>query len=212
MSTKTDFDQYVQTHFRWNFSVNLVDIAFYTFAVNLVSRQTIMPLLVSRLTPSKIAIGLVSAVYSLGFLLPQLLAANFTEGLRRKKPFVMLLGSLGERVPYLLIGLAVWWLGESAPVVALVALFLLLATTAASAGMATPAWFDLVAKVIPVGKRGLWSGVGHSLGAFLGIAGAALAGLILERWAFSTRLRSLLLPGFRGYGHILVRVGPQPRA
>ena len=184
MSTKTDFDQYVQTHFRWNFSVNLVDIAFYTFAVNLVSRQTIMPLLVSRLTPSKIAIGLISAVYSLGFLLPQLLTANFTERLRRKKPFVMLLGSLGERVPYLLIGLAVWWLADSAPEVALVALFLLLATTAASNGMAAPAWFDLIAKVIPVGKRGLWSGVGHSLGAVLGIAGAALAGLILERWPF----------------------------
>jgi MFS family permease len=184
MAQADSLERQVESNLRWNFIVNLLDITFIMFGLNLVSQSTIMPLLVSELTPSKIAIGLIPAVYSLGYLLPQLLTANFAESLPRKKPFVMVLGGLGERTPYLLIGLVVWWLGRSAPMVALAAFFLLLATSAASNGTATPAWFDMIAKVIPVRVRGLWSGLGHSLGAFLGIAGAAVAGRILATWAF----------------------------
>ena len=184
MSDETSFHREVEANFRWNFSVNLVDIALIMFGLNLVSQATIMPLLVSQLTSSKIAIGLIPALYSLGYLLPQLLTASFAERLLYKKPFVMLLGGLGERGPFLLIGLVVWSLAGPAPAVALVVFFLLLAISAICNGVATPAWFDLIAKVIPVHKRGLWSGVANSLGAFLGIAGAALAGRILTDWPF----------------------------
>ncbi len=184
MAQADSLQRQVETNLRWNFVVNLLDITFIMFGMNLISQSTIMPLLVSELTPSKIAIGLIPAVYSLGYLLPQLLTASFAESLPRKLPFVMVLAGLGERVPYLLIGIVVWWLGRSAPMVALTAFFLLLATSAASNGTATPAWYDMIAKVIPVHRRGLWSGLGQSLGAFLGIAGAAVAGRILATWIF----------------------------
>jgi MFS family permease len=178
------YEHHVQANFRWNFAANLWDIAFITFGLNLVSQTTIMPLLVSELTTSRVAIGLIPAIYSFGFLLPQLLMANFSEGLRVNKPFVMLLGGLGERVPYLLIGLAILWLGRPAPALTLALFFLLLTTTAASNGMATPAWFSMIAKVIPIHRRGLWSGTARSLGALLGIAGGALSGRLLANWPF----------------------------
>ena len=107
MAQADSLQRQVETNLRWNFVVNLLDITFIMFGLNLVSQSTIMPLLVSELTPSRVAIGLIPAVYSLGYLLPQLLTANFAESLPLKKPFVMLLGGLGERVPYLLIGLVV---------------------------------------------------------------------------------------------------------
>lgn len=166
------------------------------FGLNLVSQATVMPLLVSQLSSSKVVIGLIPAIYSLGYLLPQLATASFTERLRRKKPFVMLVGGLGERGPFLLIGLAIWWLARPAPAVTLVIFFLLLAASAASNGMATPAWFDLIAKVIPVHRRGVWSGLGHSLGALLGIAGAALAGRILSAWPFPSNFGLCFLLAF----------------
>lgn len=184
MIDTSNFREQVVKNLPWNFSVNLVDITFITLGLSLVSRETVMPLLVSKLTDSKIAIGLVPAIYSFGFYLPQLLTASFAERLRRKKPFVMLLGGLGERGPYLFIGLAIWWLAEPAPLAALGAFFLLLATSAFSNGIATPAWFDMIAKVIPVRRRGLFSGVGHSLGAFMGIVGAIFVGQILDSRAF----------------------------
>ena len=119
----TDTLQQVERNFTWNFSVNLIDITFITLGLSLISRETIMPLLVSQMTDSKIAIGLIPAIYILGFYLPQLLVANYSEGLKWKKPFVMLLGGLGERVPYLLMGLVVWGLALKAPTLALTLFF-----------------------------------------------------------------------------------------
>ncbi|MBL7201761.1 MAG: MFS transporter [Anaerolineae bacterium] len=184
MADPQSFERQVEANFRWNFAANLWDIAFITFGLNLVSQTTIMPLLVSELTASKVAIGLIPAVYSLGFLLPQLLTANFAERLRVNKPFVMLLGGPGERGPYLFIGLVVLWLARPAPAATLTLFFLLLATSAASNGMATPAWFSMIAKVLPVHRRGLWSGLARSLGALLGIAGGAFSGRLLANWPF----------------------------
>ena len=201
MNEKSDFDRYVEANFHWNFAANLLDITFITIGHHLISRETIVPLLVSQLTSSKLAIGLIPAIFSLGTLLPQLLVANFAERLPRKKPFVMVLGAFGERLPHLLIGLAVWSLAASSPTAALIALFLLTGISAASMGIATPPWYDLIAKVIPLRKRGLWSGAARSLGALVGIAGAWLSGRILQSLAFP---RNFALCYFLAFGAMVV--------
>ena len=184
MSEQARFEEQVARHFRWNFVVNLIDAVFYSLGLNLVSQATIMPLLVSELTDSKVLIGLIPATYRVSYLLPQILTANYTERLRVNKPLVLLWGCVGERLPYLLIGLAVWGLASPAPAWALALFFLLWATTAASNGTITPAWYSMIAKVIPVERRGLWSGLGRGLGALLAIAGAKLSEAILTRWTF----------------------------
>ena len=89
----------------WNFSVNLWDVTFITLGFSLISKETVLPVLVSQLTDSKLAIGLVPAVWSLGIHLPQLLTANMTERMVYKKPFIALVSLFCERVPYLLVGL-----------------------------------------------------------------------------------------------------------
>jgi MFS family permease len=127
-----------------------------------------------------LAIGLIPAIFSLSFYLPQLLVANFAERLRYKKPFVMIIAGPGERGAYLLIGLSIWFFAESAPGLTLALFFVFLAIGAASSGTATPAWYDMIAKVIPVHRRGIWSGVSNSLGALIAIAGALLVGYMLE--------------------------------
>jgi MFS family permease len=189
-------DTFVQKNLRWNFSANLLDIAFITISLSLVSRETVMPVLVSQLTDSKLAIGLIPAIYTLGFYLPQLLSANFTERLVYKKPVTMLLGGLGERVPYGLITLVIFFLASSQPSLALWLFFLLLSVTAITAGVATPPWYDMIAKVIPIQYRGIWSGVSHSLGAVLGIGGAYFVGKILERYPFPNNFALLFALSF----------------
>ena len=184
MIEKTGFEREVETNYRWNFSVNVLDGAFFEFGLNLVSAETVLALLVSRLTPSKVVIGLIRAIQSLGFLLPQLLSANVAERLPRKKSFVNLWSGLGERGPFLLMGLAVLWFAESAPTVALMSLLLFAAISSISGGIATPSWADVIAKAIPERKRGLFLGARHGLGALLSVAGAAIAGWILGRWSF----------------------------
>lgn len=148
------------------------------------SHETVLPYLVSQLTSSKPAIALILAGYSLFYLLPQFISANFAESLPRKKRFVMLVGGVGERLPYLLIGLVVWGLAVYAPGLALVVASVLLALSGMSIGILTPAWYDMIAKVIPVNKRGLWSGVSEGIGAILGLGGAILVGQILDKWDY----------------------------
>ncbi len=189
-------DRTADSNLTWNFTVNLVDIAFITLGISLVSRDTVLPVLVSTLTDSNLAIGLIAALYGLGIYLPQLFTANFTERLRYKKPFVMLVGSVGERLPYLLMGVAVWLFAVPAPQVALVLVLGCLAMSGFSAGAATPAWYDMIAKVIPVSRRGLWSGLGHGLGALMGIFGAFLVGWILDGYPYPANFTLLFVLAF----------------
>jgi MFS family permease len=184
MRPKANPVDFVQANLRWNFSVNVLDISFYMLALNMVSQTTILPLLVSQLTSSKIAVGMIPAIFSLGFFLPQLFFAGHAEGLRYKKPFLILMSGLTERLPYPLIGIVVWFFAGSNPGLTLTAFFVLLLIGTGTGGMLTPAWYDLIAKVIPVNKRGIYAGVGNGLGALMGIAGAALAGQFLANWPF----------------------------
>ena len=180
----------------WNFSVNLWDITFITLGLSLISRETVIPVLVSQLTDSKLAIGLVPALWSLGLYLPQLLTANLAERMAYKKPFVMIVGLACERVPYLLIGLSVLAFALSSPVVALFAVLVGVAVASTGAGVATPAWLDMIAKVIPVHRRGIWLGLGHGLGALMGIVGAYFVGRILVSYAFPRNYALLFFLAF----------------
>ena len=181
---QSEAQRYAEKHFLWNFTVNALDVAFFLLALSMVSQTTIMPLLVRKLTHSTLAIGLIPAIASVGYLLPQLLIANYAEGLRRKKRFIQIISGIGERGPYLAMGVLILALGEQSPDVALVGFFLLLATTNIAAGLGTPPWYDLIAKVIPAERRGLWAGVSRGVGSLLGIAGAALAGRLLADHGF----------------------------
>lgn len=186
-------DAFVEKNLRWNFSVNLIDISFITLAFSLISRETITPLLISNLTDSKIAVGLVPAIFSISFYLPQLFAANHAERLRRKLPFVMLIGGVLERVPYLFAGLAILLFAKSAPTVALLCLYLVIAMAAFGAGVATPAWFSMIGKVLPVNRRGIFFGVSDGLGTLMGLVGAFFVGIILDDFAFPQNFAALYL-------------------
>ena len=191
MSAKVN--AFVEKNLRWNFSVNLIDITFITLAFSLISRETITPLLISNLTDSKIAIGLVPAIYSIAYYLPQLFAANHAERLKLKLPFVMLIGGLLERVPYLFAGLAILLLAEGAPIAALLCLYLVIGLGALGNGVATPAWFSMIGKVLPVTRRGIFFGLSEGLGTLMGIIGAFFVGLVLDSVGYPLNFATLFL-------------------
>lgn len=204
--------EYVQKNLPWNFSVNLLDLSFIIFAGSLVSRETVMPVLVSSLTDSKLAIGLIAAIYAAGANIPQLFIANYSEGLRHKLPFVKFFGGWFERGPYLLIGIFVWWLAVPAPTLTVVLFLLMLSISAFGMGIATPAWYDIIAKAIPVERRGIFSGIGHGLGAFIGIAGAYFVGVILEAFLFPNNFAILFIvaSAFMGISWIGLALNREP--
>ena len=176
--------QYVEKNFLWNFTVNAMTISLVTLALNMVSQSTILPLLVNELTGSKIAVGFIPAILSIGFLLPQLFTAGHAESLRRKKPFIVFWSFIGDRSPYLVIAIAILLFAQKSPLLTMGLIYLCLLISSGTAGALNPAWYDMIAKVIPGNRRGLWMGVGSGGGAFMGIAGAALAGWFLTHFDF----------------------------
>lgn len=184
---------FVQQNLKWNFSVNLIDITFITLAMSLISRETIMPLFVSSLTDSKIVIGFIPAVFSISFYLPQLFAASHAETMKRKLPFVRFVGGVFERVPYLLIGIAILFFGKDSPLIALLLFFVFIGTGAFGAGVATPAWFTMIGKVLPVNRRGIFFGVSEGLGMMMGIFGALFVGIVLDEVAYPVNFATLFL-------------------
>lgn len=170
----------VERNLNWNFSVNVLDNMFYALAISLVSQETIMPLLVSELTDSTIAVGLIPAIFSLSFLLPQLFVANHAGGLRRKLPFVLLGSGLLQRLPYPLIGLALLLFAAEAPSIALLLFFIGIATAAFGGGIVTPAWFTMIGKVIPTRRRGIFFGLADGGGLLMGVIGAYFVGRVLD--------------------------------
>ena len=177
----------------WNFGVNVLDNMFFALAITLVSQETIMPLLVSQLTDSTVAIGLIPAIFSLSYLLPQLFIASYSERLRRKLPFVLLWNGLLQRLPYPAIGLALFFFAADAPGLALALFYIGIATAAFGGGIVTPAWFTMIGKVIAVRRRGRFFGLADGGGLLMGIIGAAFVARILDAIAYPGNFTLLFL-------------------
>ncbi len=207
-------DPAVQKNLPWNFSVNLIDITFITLAFSIISRETITPLLISNLTDSRIAIGLAPAIFSIAYYLPQLFAANHAERLKRKLPFVMVVGGLLERVPYLFAGLAILLFAESAPIAALLCLYLVIGLGAFGNGVATPAWFSMIGKVLPVNRRGIFFGFSEGLGTLMGIIGAFFVGIVLDEVGYPLNFAALFLVAavFMGVSWIGLALNREPES
>lgn len=186
-------DPFVQQNFRWNFSVNVLDNALYALAISLISRETIMPLLVSTLTDSKIMIGLIPAIAGISYYLPQLFVANHAERMKRKLPFVVLVSGIVQRLPYFLLGISILLFAQESPAVALILFFVFLGMGAMGGGIVTPAWFTMIGKVIPVQRRGIFFGLADGGGLLMGIVGAFVVGITLDQVAYPLNFATLFL-------------------
>ena len=93
-------EQFTRKHLRYNIAVGMADGGLFGLAIGFASFGTILPLFVASMTDSATLIGLVPAIHSAGWLLPQLFTASHTARLRRYKKTV-LLNTIHERIPFL---------------------------------------------------------------------------------------------------------------
>ena len=180
----------VQHNYRWNFSVNLLDGAFFWFGASFMSSATILPLFVSKLTTSALAIGLLAVFAQASWFLPQLFTANLVERLARKKPVVVNLGLFAERLPVWGLVLATL-IAVSNPTLSLVIFFVCFAWHGLGAGSLGTAWRDLIARMFPVERRGRFVGVTNFIGAGAGAIGAVATTWLLTNLAYPTNFAAL---------------------
>lgn len=173
----------VERHYRWNFTVNTLDAALFILAVSLISSSTIVPLFISKLSPSPIPIGIAAFLTQGAWYLPQLLTANLIERLPRKKPIVVRLGFFLERLPLCMLVLSAY-LSSSNARLALIVFLIGYGWWGFGSGLIATGWQDLIARCFPVRKRGRFLGISSFIGTGIGIAGATLTSWILSTYSF----------------------------
>ena len=174
----------IERNYRWNFLVNAMDGASFWFGMSFFSSAVILPLFVSHFTQSPLIIGLISFIGWGGVLLPPLFMANVVEQAPRKKYFPVTLGFFLERLPIFLLPPAVYFLAIRQPVLALVIFFVLYAWHNVGAGVIIVGWQDMIAKIIPVERRGRFFGITNFIGNGTGILGALAVPFVLKRFTF----------------------------
>jgi MFS family permease len=179
----SDFEQEVERNYRHNAVVNVLDGTFFWFGASFIASRTILPLYVSHFTDSKFLLGLFSMIVSTGWLLPQLFTVNWIQGLPRKKVAIVNVGLFTERLPVILLVPAAW-LGVRSPTLALIAFFVLFAWHVLGAGVVAVSWQDMLAKIIPLDRRGRFFGITNFGGTATGVLGAAAATWALNRYDF----------------------------
>ncbi len=183
LRTEPELDLFVQRHLRRNVTANVAEGALFWLGLSFLSSTTILPLFVSKLTSSTLPLGLIAMLGQGGWLLPQLLAAHWVERMPRRKPAVILVSGLLERLPVWLLVL----LGLNAtrwPSAILVLFLLTFAFHTLGGGFIGPAWQDLIARIIPVRRRGRFWGLTNAVGTGTGFAGSILSAWLLVRYPF----------------------------
>jgi MFS family permease len=176
--------QQIERNYRWNFLVNALDGASFWFGMSFISSTIILPLYVSHFTDNLLLIGLIPFITTAGFLLPQLFVANAVERAPQKKFFPAVLGLFLERLPLFLLAPAAYFLVASQPILALVVFFALYAWHCFGGGVIIVGWQDMIAKIIPVEKRGRFFGITNFVGNGAGILGALAVPFVLHKFTF----------------------------
>jgi MFS family permease len=166
-------------HLRHNFVAFMVDLVLFGVAISFVNPNTVMPAFVRTLTDSDPLVGLIGSVLSATWLLPQLGIAAVITDKPRKKPY-LIAAMFAGRPLYFLLGLAMWAGLARYPAAMLVAFFICIGLFQMLDGTSAVPWYDMLARAVPLTRRGRLLGTGQVISGVLGIGVGALVSLILS--------------------------------
>ncbi len=199
------------TNSRWNFVTLGADIAFFSLGLGVSSAYTVLPLFASHLTTDNTIIALIPAIRALGTFAPQLLVAPLVERRRHVLPMILVM-TIGERVPFLLLALVALWLAQGNSALLLGVFFAMIFIATLCSGLCYPPWLDLIARAIPDGWLGRFLGFWSGLGGVLSIGGAALAATLIATFPFPLNFALCFLLTFGAFicSYILLALGREP--
>ncbi len=177
---------------RHNYIVNLLDGAFFGFGIGFASFVGIVQLFIGTLTSSATLIGLVPAIHSAGWQLPQLLTARKLQKLERFRPFVMLM-TTQERLPFLGLAITAYLIPLLGNQLAIWIAFILLIWQGLGAGLTANAWQNLIAKIIPSDYRATFLGLQSAAANLMAAASSTIAGMILFYVSYPTNYAGCFL-------------------
>jgi MFS family permease len=172
-------EKYVRENLKHNVVAGFWDGGLFGVALGFASFGTILPLFVASMTHSAILIGLVPAIHSVGWQLPQLFTASHVSRLRRYKRTVILT-TIHERVPFLGFAIVALLLPTIGLQAGLILTFLLLAWQGLGGGFTANSWTSMISKIIPAELRGTFFGFQAGIANLFISGSAVIAGYVLD--------------------------------
>ena len=166
-----------QRHLRRNFTLGVLNGAFFNLSSALLDPSLVLSWFVSQLTTSNFLIGLIVPIQNGGWFLPQLVVSSYLQRRQRKLPFYAYMAGVRVTI-WGLMTLAVFLIED--PAVLLVVFFLLLTAYSLGDGLGGLSFVDIVAKTIPPTQRGAFFGWRNFLGGLLALGGSLLVKYILD--------------------------------
>ena len=180
---------------RINYAIFFADSFGYPLAFSLISPTTIMPLLLTKLGASNLAIGMLPALASLGAFLPGLLSAAYLQKIPVKK-YLLVTSGMVERAFVLsaAVGLMLWAAGR--PHVAVIWILTSWTMMSLTSGFVLPAFHSMMSKCILPEQRGGMIGWSGALAGIGGVFAAQAAGAVLSRMSFPVNYSILFVAAF----------------
>ena len=166
-----------QRYLKRNFSLGVLNGAFFNLFSALLDPSLVMSWFVSQLTTSNFLIGLIMPIQNGSWFLPQLVISSYLQRRQRKLPFYARMAGIRVAI-WGLMTLAIFLIEDAA--VLLVIFFILLTAYSLAAGLAGICFVDIVAKAIPSTRRGAFFAWRRFLGGFLALGGSLLVRYILD--------------------------------
>jgi MFS family permease len=186
----------IKRYIKRNFFLGVLNGILYNLAFAFTSASTVLPLFMSKLTASRILIGLASTLESVGWFLPQILMAVATLHYPNQMPFYRKTAIL-RGGSFCLFTLCIFLFGEKDPLFLLLSFFIFFTIYSMGGGLAGVAFTHIVGKTIPQHKRGSFFGMRIFFGGILAVLGGIIVRKLLNQYQFPLNFGVIfLLAGF----------------
>lgn len=165
--------------YRRNMALLAGNYVFFGLGLALFSSNTVMPVFMRHLTDSAPLIGFVSALFPLGWMLPQLVAARWVSGIKHRKPLLVYLSISAPLIYAALAGFM--FTTDPARSQALLGIFIGgIVLVGLTDGVIGVPWLDFVGRAIPAHVRGRMMGAQEVLYAAVSVGAGALIAYLLS--------------------------------
>jgi len=160
---------------RRNFVLGVANGALVVTGMSFIHFNMVMPGFLLTLTDRKAWIGVVSGLYLLGWMWPQIITASVVESRPRKKPFYVA-SAIARASSFAVFLIVLFAAGDGCPRLLLATTVVFAATLSLAGGLGMVPFIDIVSKAVPPRRRGRFFGARY----FLGGIGAMVAGVIVK--------------------------------
>lgn len=165
-------------HATYNFRRGVYNGIMFTLVDALMAPSLVLALFISRLGAPNVLVGLLPALLSGGWLLPQIFIAGRVQGMPKVMPWYTRAGAI-RALSFALLAVATVFLHDE-PTLLLIAFFGLYSVYTFLGGITGINWLEMVAKSISPRRRGAFFGQRNFWGGLLALVASAPIGLILS--------------------------------